>query len=394
MGGVGPGVALVIVSSLCRTIGSRRPRVPTPRRTDPSGGLPPCPDLPVRLHRVRPRLRAGAELHRRRADRPAPSAAAGCARSSTPWAWCSRAPASTGPTAARAPRPARRARRAPAARPSSSDVVERLHRLGRARVRATPAASPRPRRRAAPPTDDAADPGPVESGRCDRSILPSVAACPSAPTSPVPAAASDGRCCAAGGCIAAALLARRRGRGAPGRRRARCHRRVGVLAAGRDLPAGTLLEVDDLTRVALPPDGVPDGADHRSRRRGRPHPGRPAAAGRAGHRRPPGRLRRSRAPTPTSRRLPVRLPDAGAVRLLAVGDRIDLLATDPQSGTTDTVAAGATVLALPLPADATGVGGAEPPGALVVVGVDAGRGQRRVRGGRPAVPRLRLRALA
>ena len=48
--------------------------------------------------------------------------------------------------------------------------------------------------------------------------------------------------------------------------------------------------------------------------------------------------------------LPVRFPDAGAVRLLAVGDRIDLLATDPQSGTTDTVAAGATVLALPLPA--------------------------------------------
>src|SRR5689334_11538882 len=35
---------------------------------------------------------------------------------------------------------------------------------------------------------------------------------------------------------------------------------VAVLAAGRDLPAGTLLEGDDLTRVALPPGGVPDGA--------------------------------------------------------------------------------------------------------------------------------------
>ena len=71
-------------------------------------------DLPVRLHRVRPRLRAVPELLRRRPDRSAPSATGGCARCSTPWASCSRAPASTAPTAGpRDPPPGRPRPRAP-----------------------------------------------------------------------------------------------------------------------------------------------------------------------------------------------------------------------------------------------------------------------------------------
>ena len=85
-----------------RIIGSRRGRVPIPSPRSPTRD--PIEDhradLPVRLHRVRPRLRAVPELLRRRADRSAPSATAGCARSSTPSAWSSRAPASTAPTAA------------------------------------------------------------------------------------------------------------------------------------------------------------------------------------------------------------------------------------------------------------------------------------------------------
>jgi Flp pilus assembly protein CpaB len=141
---------------------------------------------------------------------------------------------------------------------------------------------------------------------------------------------------------------------------------VAVLAAGRDLPAGTLLDDDDLARVALPAQGVPDGAT--------------TALGDAVGRTLAAPVRRGEPLTdvrlvgtplatadPGLTALPVRLPDAGAVRLLAVGDRIDLLATDPQSGTTDTVAARAIVLALPAPAGTTG---AEPPGALVVVGVE------------------------
>ena len=56
--------------------------------------------LSVRLHRVRPRVRAVPELQRRLADRVPASARADCARCSTPWVWCSRARASTAPTAA------------------------------------------------------------------------------------------------------------------------------------------------------------------------------------------------------------------------------------------------------------------------------------------------------
>ena len=67
--------------------------------------------------------------------------------------------------------------------------------------------------------------------------------------------------------------------------------------------------------------------------------------------------------------LPVRLPDAGMAGLLRVGDRIDLVAADPQGDEARLVASGVTVLALPA-ADDEEVSGALP-GRLVVVAAPA-----------------------
>ena len=137
---------------------------------------------------------------------------------------------------------------------------------------------------------------------------------------------------------------------------------IPVLTATRDLPAGTVLEPDDLTTTAFAPGSVPAGlsADPVGRtlaaavRRGEPVTdvrlvGPALTAG------------------DTSRTaVPLRLPDAGMVALLEVGDRIDLVATDPQGGGSRVVAGGVPVLAIP-PPDAEVVAGQ--PGALVVLGI-------------------------
>ncbi|MDO9455342.1 SAF domain-containing protein [Nocardioides sp.] len=138
---------------------------------------------------------------------------------------------------------------------------------------------------------------------------------------------------------------------------------VDVLVAARDLPAGEVLDDSDLATVAFAPGSVPAGlADHATGRvvaapltRGQPLT-EVALVG----------------PAMTGDRrdltaVPVRLPDAGAVALLRVGDEIDLVATDPQAGDTDTVAPAAVVLAIPTADEATGPTGL--PGRLVVVGV-------------------------
>ena len=67
--------------------------------------------------------------------------------------------------------------------------------------------------------------------------------------------------------------------------------------------------------------------------------------------------------------VPVRLPDPGMVALLDVGDRIDLVATDPQEGGASVVAADVPVLAIPAADDRSGASGL--PGRLVVVGAEA-----------------------
>lgn len=64
---------------------------------------------------------------------------------------------------------------------------------------------------------------------------------------------------------------------------------------------------------------------------------------------------------------PVRLPDAATASLLRVGDRVDVLAADPQGGATVPLARSALVLALPAPVD-DAVADALP-GRLVVLGL-------------------------
>ena len=99
-----------------------------------------------------------------------------------------------------------------------------------------------------------------------------------------------------------------------------------MLTAARDLPAGTTLERDDLASVdyaaGTAPDGLADDAVGRVL----------ASPVRAGE--PLTDVRLVGAPLaaayPDAVALPVRLPDAGMAALLRVGDRIDLVAADPQ----------------------------------------------------------------
>lgn len=137
-----------------------------------------------------------------------------------------------------------------------------------------------------------------------------------------------------------------------------------VLVAAHDLPAGAVLDGDDVRAVAVAPGAAPDGA----------LTDRTEAAGatlasplRAGEAVTDVRLvgPALAAGAPGTVALPVRVSDAAQVGLLEVGDEIDLLATDPESRATETVAAGATVLAVPdLGPTADPV-----PGRLVVLGI-------------------------
>lgn len=143
--------------------------------------------------------------------------------------------------------------------------------------------------------------------------------------------------------------------------------RVRVLVAARDLPAGEPLTADDLAERLFAPGTVPAGVAATP-------VGRTLAAP----------LRRGEPVTdvrlvgpaladgyPGLTAVPVRLPDAGTVSLLRVGDRIDLIGTDPQGAGASVVAASVPVLAIPRP-DGTGVGapgdGGTLTGRLVVVG--------------------------
>jgi Flp pilus assembly protein CpaB len=138
---------------------------------------------------------------------------------------------------------------------------------------------------------------------------------------------------------------------------------VSVLTAARDLPSGTVLDADDLVTVRLPDGSAPDGmaADPVGRtvaaplRRGEPVTdvrlvGRSLLDG-----------------YPGMVAVPVRIPDAGAAALLEVGDRVDVLATDPSgSAPANVVAPGVQVIAMP-PADegTSGIGAVS--GRLIVV---------------------------
>lgn len=135
-----------------------------------------------------------------------------------------------------------------------------------------------------------------------------------------------------------------------------------VLVAARDLASGTRLTAKDVRTVGFAPGSAPSGTV--------PDPvGRTLAAPlRAGE---PVTDVRLLGPALTDGypglvAVPVRLPDAGMASLLRVGDRIDLVAADPQRPTAAVVATDLPVLALPDTPPETGATGLS--GRLVVVG--------------------------
>ena len=138
---------------------------------------------------------------------------------------------------------------------------------------------------------------------------------------------------------------------------------MSVLVAAHDLPAGARLTDDDLTTAEFRPGTEPSGlVEHpggltlaTSLRRGEPVTD-PRVLGPAltdGH---PGMVA-----------TPVRLPDTAMASLLRVGDRVDVLAADPQGGPTVELAEAALVLALPRPVDDAVTDSL--PGRLVVLGL-------------------------
>lgn len=138
-----------------------------------------------------------------------------------------------------------------------------------------------------------------------------------------------------------------------------------VITAARDVPTGTVLGAGDVEAAAYDPTAVPDGALRTTDQA----LGRTVAAPlRAGEpltdvRLVAGSLLDGH---PGAVAAPVRIADAGAVTLLRVGDLVDVLAADPQTGHATTVAHHVRVVAVP---KADSAGNDLVPGALVVLAV-------------------------
>lgn len=143
--------------------------------------------------------------------------------------------------------------------------------------------------------------------------------------------------------------------------------RVPVLTAAHDLPPGARLDAADVTLARFAPGTVPDGALSLEDLVGRTtvgpvRRGEPLTDARVLDR---GLLARY----PGSVAVPVRVGDAAAVDLLRVGDRVSILAADPQqAGPATLLADSVPVLAVPgrRRADATVTSGA-----LVLVAADS-----------------------
>lgn len=122
-----------------------------------------------------------------------------------------------------------------------------------------------------------------------------------------------------------------------------------VYTAARDLPGGTVLRPADLRRVAFDPATVPVGTLE--------SPGRAVGRTTAGPIRAGEPITDVRlvggsilAGYPGLVAAPVRIADAGAVELLRVGDRVDVLAADPRGAADAVLVAGdAPVVAVPRP---------------------------------------------
>ena len=139
-----------------------------------------------------------------------------------------------------------------------------------------------------------------------------------------------------------------------------------VLTAARDLPAGAVLDRSDLAYARFAPDSVPRGVvSGATGVLGRTTAG-PVRAGEplTDVRLVAGSLLDG---YPGAVASPVRIGDAGAVALLRVGDRIDVIAADPRGREgARVVARAARVIALPRETDAA----PGSPGGLVVLAVD------------------------
>jgi Flp pilus assembly protein CpaB len=158
-------------------------------------------------------------------------------------------------------------------------------------------------------------------------------------------------------CAAVAVTAALRANAAP------TEPRTAVLTAAHDLPAGVVVGPDDLRRTPFAPGSVPAGVLSRHAVLGRTTAG-PVRSGEP--------VTDTRLVTasllegyPGLVAVPVRIGDPGSVRLLRVGDRVDLVAADPQ-GERDAVVVGrgVPVLAIPRARDPGPTGGA-----LVVLGL-------------------------
>jgi Flp pilus assembly protein CpaB len=143
--------------------------------------------------------------------------------------------------------------------------------------------------------------------------------------------------------------------------------RTPVLTAARDLPPGTVLAATDLVPVDFAPESVPVGVVARGEAVGRVTVG-PV---RAGEPLTDARLLGGSllAAYPAAVAAPVRIGDAASVDLLRVGDRVSILAADPQADVPAvTVAEDVPVIGIPARRRTDPSLGS---GALVLVAVDA-----------------------
>lgn len=141
--------------------------------------------------------------------------------------------------------------------------------------------------------------------------------------------------------------------------------RATVLTAAHDIPAGTVVRPGDVRAAAFAPANVPEGA----LRTAGDAVGRTTAAPlRAGEPVTDARLVAGALLDGYPGRVgaPVRISDVGAVALLRVGDRVDVLAADPRTGRAEVVAESVPVLTVPRARDR---GNELVPGALVVLAV-------------------------
>ena len=141
-----------------------------------------------------------------------------------------------------------------------------------------------------------------------------------------------------------------------------------VLTAARDLPSGHVVESGDLRSTRFLPGSVPSGVVDADDAVGRTT----AAPVREGEPLTDRRLVQASLLDgyPGSVAMPLRIGDADAVRLLRVGDRVDLLAAHPEAAEATELASDVPVLALPAMDDSSFDDAAVPGGgALVVVAI-------------------------